>query len=79
MNTTTEVTLTAIIVVAGEWSKTGKWPTVKYVVGTGVYLLFLSALSESQPKLASQFGALVLITVILVYFQDIAKKLGFAK
>lgn len=79
MDITSEVTLTAVVVVLGRWMKYHKWPDVKFIVGSGFYLLFLTAMAESQPKLAQRIGALVLITSILIYFEAIAKGSGLTK
>lgn len=79
MDLTSEVALTAVVVVIGEWAKAGKWPNVKFIVGSGFYLLFITAIGSGQPEIAQKLAAVVLVTVILVYFQDIAKKLGFTK
>lgn len=79
MDVSTEVVLTGIVVVAGQYAKKKKWPDIKFIVGSGVYLLFLTAIGSSQPELASKFGLLVLVTVLLIYIDPIAKKLGYAK
>lgn len=79
MDVKTEVVLTAIVVTAGRYAKEGKWPDIKVIVGTGVYLLFLTGIGSGQPALAQRFGLVVLVTTLLIYIDPIAKKLGYIK
>lgn len=77
MDTTTSVLLTAIVVTAGQWAKKDEGPSIKIVVGGMVLAIMLSAMSQANEKLASQFSALVLVGAILIYIQPIVKKLGY--
>lgn len=79
MDTTQSVVLTSLVVVAGQWAKKDKGPSVKLVVGGMVLAIFLSAMSQANEKLASQFAALILVGALLIYVQPISKKLGFSK
>lgn len=75
MNPTTSVVLTGALAAAGQWAQ-DKQVTVKMVVGVGVLALFLAVISEANPKLAQQFGVLVLVGAVFLYGPDVAKKLG---
>jgi hypothetical protein len=76
MNTTTSVLLTAVIVVVGRWAR-NEGITSRIVIGIVILALFLSLMGQSQPKLAGQFGALILLTAVFGYGPDILKKLGY--
>lgn len=79
MNTTTSVVLTVIISAVGQWSKKDGSISIKLVIGMMVLALFLSALEDTQEKLARQFAALILVGALLLYVKPISKKLGFSK
>jgi hypothetical protein len=79
MDTTTAVFATGIVVFAGQWAKEDEGPSIKLVVGGMVLAVFLSAMSQSNDKLASQFATLVLVGAILTYAIPITKKLGYSK
>lgn len=79
MDTTTSVVLTSLVVTAGQWAKKDEGPSIKIVVGGMVLAVILSAMSQANEKLASQFSALVLVGALLIYVQPITKKLGFSK
>lgn len=79
MDVKTEAVLTGIVVIVGEYAKAGKWPNVKFIVGSGMYLLFLTAIGSGRPDLAQGIGMVVLVTVLLTYITPIAKKLGYVK
>lgn len=74
MNTTTSVVLAGGLAAAGQWAQDKK-VTIKMVVGVGVLALFLAVISEANPKLAQQFGVLVLVGSVFLYGPDVAKKL----
>lgn len=76
MNTTTSVLLTGVIVVIGRWAK-DEGITSRIVVAVVILALFLSLLGQNQPKLANQFGLLVLITAMFGYAPGILGKLGY--
>lgn len=79
MDTTTTTVLSFIIVTVGQWSKKDGKISLKLVVGMMVLTLMLSALDSANEKLAKQFAALILVTVLLTYTIPITKKLGFTK
>lgn len=79
MDTTTSVVLTGVVVFTGQWAKKDEGPSIKLVVGGMVLAVMLSAMSQSNDKLASQFAALILVTAVLMYARPIAKKLGYSK
>jgi len=79
MDTTTSVVLTTLVVFAGQWAKKDEGPSIKLVVGGMVLAIILSAMSQGNEKLASQFAALILVGALLMYIQPIAKKLGYSK
>lgn len=79
MDTTTSVVLTAVVVGMGQWAKKDEGPSIKIVVGGMALAVMLSALSNADEKLASQFATLILIGALLVYVEPITKKLGFSK
>lgn len=79
MDTTTSVVLTGVVVFAGQWAKKDEGPSVKLVVGGMVLAVILSAMSQTNEKLASQFALLILVSALLMYMQPISKKLGFSK
>lgn len=78
MNTTTAVVLTGAIVTLGQWLKEKK-VTMKIWVGVGVLAVCLAVFNEADPKLAGQFGLLVLIGAVLLYAETISKALGNVK
>lgn len=79
MDTTTSVVLTSLVVFTGQWAKKDEGPSVKIVVGGMVLAVMLSALSQGNEKLASQFASLILVGALLMYIQPISKKLGYTK
>ena len=79
MDTTTSVVLTGVVVLTGQWAKKDEGPSIKLVVGGMVLAVMLSALSQSNEKLASQFAVLILVTALLMYARPISKKLGYSK
>lgn len=79
MDTTTSVVATSVVVLAGEWAKHDKGPSIKLVVGGMVLAVFLSVMSQSNDKLASQFATLILVGAVFNYAIPITKKLGFSK
>lgn len=79
MDTTTSVVLTAVIVGMGQWAKKNEGPSVKIVVGGMALAIMLSALSNANEKLASQFATLILVGAVIIYAEPITKKLGFSK
>jgi len=79
MDTTTSVVLTSVVVLAGQWAKKDKGPSIKLVVGGMVLAIILSAMSQGNEKLASQFSLLILVGAVLMYIQPIVKKLGYGK
>lgn len=79
MDTTTSTVIAGVIVAVGQWAKKDGTVSIKLVVGMMVLVLMLSALDSAQPKLAKQFAALILVTVVFTYAIPITKKLGFTK
>lgn len=79
MDITTSAVLTGIIATVGNFIKNKKWPSVKFVVGGGMYLLFLTAIGSIRPDFAKQLGVLVLVSTTLVYMASITKALGYTK
>lgn len=79
MDTTTSVVLTGLVVFTGQWAKKDEGPSIKLVVGGMVLAVILSAMSQGNEKLASQFAMLILVSALLMYVQPITKKLGFSK
>lgn len=78
MNPATSVVLTGVIVTTGEWAK-GEPVSIKVVVGGAVLAIGLSVMNESQPKLASQFGALILLAAAFTYLPAVFYKLGLTQ
>lgn len=76
MDTTTATLLTGTIVAIGRWSQDKTW-NARIVIGVVILALFLSLLGQSQPKLASRYGALILIIATLGYAPSILAKLGY--
>lgn len=79
MDTTTLTVLSVVIVTVGQWSKKDGKVSIKLVVGGMVLAIMLAAMDSANEKLARQFAALILVTVLLTYMIPIAKKLGFTK
>lgn len=79
MDVTTSAVLTGIVSTVGMYAKDKKYPGIKFVVGGGMYLIFLTALDAARPDFAKQIAMLVLVTTLLIYMTSITKKLGFAK
>lgn len=74
MNTTTSVVLTGAIVTLGQWLESKK-VTMKIWIGVGVMAVMLAVMAEADPKLASQFGLLVLLGAVLIYAVPIGNAL----
>lgn len=79
LDTTTAVVATGIVVFTGQWAKKDEGPSVKLVVGGMVLAVMLSAMSQANEKLASQFASLILVGALLTYVIPITKKLGYSK
>lgn len=79
MDTTTTTVISVVIVTIGQWAKKDGKVSIKLVVGMMVLVLMLSALESANEKLAKQFSALILVTVLMTYAIPITKKLGFDK
>lgn len=79
LDTTTSVVATGIVVFTGQWAKKDEGPSIKLVVGGMVLAVMLSAMSQSNEKLASQFATLILVGALLTYVVPISKKLGYSK
>ncbi len=77
MNTTTSVAGTMAIVVAGKWAN-GEPVKLPIFIGGAVFAISLSLVASSQPKLAEQFGTLVLLAALFAYVPTIATKTGLA-
>lgn len=75
MSTQPQVIGTGIIVLGGRWS-TGKAIDVRAAIGIGVYALAIAGIAAANPKLASQFASLVLISAGFIYAVPVATKLG---
>jgi hypothetical protein len=75
MNPATSVVLTGVIVTAGEWAK-GEGVSVRVAVGGTVLAIGLSVLAESEPKLASQFGLLILLVAAFTYLPAVFYSIG---
>lgn len=79
MDVSTSAVLTGVVATVGRYVKDKKWPNVKFIVGGGMYLLFLTAIDSARPDFAKQIGVLVLITTTLIYMASITKALGYTK
>lgn len=79
MDTTTATLATVVVVFTGQWAKKNEGPSIKLAVGGMVLAVFLSVMSQSNEKLASQFASLILVGALLTYAIPITKKLGFSK
>lgn len=77
MDTTTAVVATGVVVFAGQWAKKDEGPSIKIVVGGMVLAVILSAMSQGNDKLASQFATLVLVSALLMYVVPITKALKY--
>lgn len=78
MNPATSVVLTGIIVTTGEWAK-GEPVSIRIVAGGTVLAVALSVMYESEPKLASQFAALVLLVAAFTYLPAVFYKMGLTQ
>lgn len=76
MNSSNSVLLAGAFVIIGRWTQ-DKTINARIVVGVFVLALFMSVLSESQPKLGKQFSALVLIAAIFGYAPSILAAIGY--
>lgn len=68
--------ITAGIVMASNVLDKDKSVDYRLIIGSGVYLLFLSAINESKPEIASKLALIVLITTLFTYGPNLGKKLG---
>jgi hypothetical protein len=50
----------------------------KQLIGTGVYLVGLAAINETDPKIAETFALIVLIGVLFTQGPKLAKGIGLA-
>lgn len=75
MNPTSAIVLSALIVGVGKWSRDEEI-SQRLIVGVAFSTIGFSVLSEYNEKLASQFGALMLLTATLAYGVPISRKLG---
>lgn len=76
MNTTSLAVLTGTIVVLGKWSTAENTDYVRLAIGTTVYVIGLTALSNSNEQLGQLFAATVLFGALLKYAVPISKKAG---
>lgn len=51
----------------------------RQLAGTGIYVIMLAALNETNPDLAGKFALLVLIGVLFVYTPKIVSAMGLNK
>lgn len=77
MNADTTIVLSSLIVVAGKWAK-GEKLEMRIVVGGAVAAIFLTVLSEANPKFGQTMSLAVLVGATVAYGPDIAKKLGYS-
>lgn len=75
MNPTNSLVFTGLIVTAGTWAE-NKPLNIKVVGGVGMSALFLAAIGNANPRLAQQFGLLILALAALRYGVPIAEKMG---
>lgn len=78
MDTTTSLVLTGGVVALGQWSQK-KSVSIRMFVGIGFVAIILAALNNANPKLASQFAALILVAALLMNVIPISKAFGFTK
>jgi hypothetical protein len=78
MDTTTSAIATGVVVTVGRWAQ-GNGVEAKTVIGAGIFAIILSLIDSGQPKLAANFGMLVLVAALFRYTIPIAKKLGYTK
>jgi len=78
MSTQPQLIGTGIVVVAGRWAQ-GKPLDIKIGIGLGVYALALAAITAGNPKLASQFSTLVLVSALFLFAIPVSDKLGLLK
>ena len=78
MNTKTTVIGTAGVVALAKWS-TDKKIDMRMVVGLMFVALTLAAVAEVNAPLADNFGTLIFVTAILLYFPTVTKGLGLTK
>lgn len=76
MDTTTSALLTGVMVAVGQWAQDKKI-NARLIIAVLILALFLSLMGQSQPKLARQFGALILISATLGFGPSILNKLGY--
>jgi hypothetical protein len=79
MNPGTAVVATTIVVVLGRWADDKKL-SYNILVGSLFLAIMLSLMNETNPKLAGQFGLLILVGAVLVngtsLFRAISKLTG---
>jgi hypothetical protein len=67
--------LAALFAVAGTWSQKGTIST-REVVGIGTLSFFMVILTQAQPKLAEQFGWLLVVATASAYGEDLFTNIG---
>lgn len=75
MSPGTAALATGIVVVLGRWAD-GKELSMKILVGAVMLAIFLTIMAESNQKLASEFGMLILVGALLVNGQPLFKQLA---
>lgn len=70
--------LTGVLVTVGQWSE-GKSISPGIIIGGTVTALFLAAISEASPELASRMTWLIVIVSIFRYAPAILHKAGLIK
>lgn len=70
--------VTAAVATAGRWSK-DKTVDMRLVIGLVFLAVMLAGLAQLNRPLSRSFGALVVVSTLLVYGRDIVKKAGLTK
>lgn len=78
MNSVSAALITGALIVAGKWAS-GKAPNLDNAVGVAGIAVGLSLMDQANPKLASAFGWLIVLSVAIVYIPRITKATGLAK
>lgn len=81
MDTSTSVLLTGVIVAWGQWSEGQTSPSGKarIIFGALFLAIILTVLSDTNEKLAKQFGILILVAATMRYSLSIVGKSNITK
>jgi len=77
MNVVTIISLTALIVIVGQWSQKNQL-NMKIAVGGAFAAIMLTAIAQWNEKFAVSFATISLVTAVIIYGGPLAKAINKA-